>query len=461
MQQTLVLDVVGLSPGLLGEHTPNLTRLAAEGTSRPLSTVTPAVTCTAQTSFLTGLLPRDHGIVANGWLFRDLWEIMFWRQSNGLVSGERVWEAARRRDASFTCANLFWWYNIGSGADFGVTPRPMYPADGRKIPDCYAEPQALRDELTAKLGAFPLFKFWGPATDIASSQWIADCASHVQATRKPTLTLVYLPHLDYSLQRLGPADPAIATDLAEIDAVCGRLIDEARRDGARILVLSEYGITPVARPVHINRLLREAGLIAVREELGRELLDPPQCRAFAVADHQIAHVYVKHPGDVPAVRDLLAAQPGIEQVLDEQGKRSFGLDHPRSGELVAISRADAWFTYYYWLDDERCPDFARLVEIHKKPGYDPVELFLDPAFRWPKLAVGWRLAKRAAGFRALLDVIPLDASLVKGSHGRITDDPRDGPVLISSEPDLALPETVAATDVKRLILDHVFGPLPH
>jgi predicted AlkP superfamily pyrophosphatase or phosphodiesterase len=456
MHPTLVLDVVGLTPSLLGEHTPNLSRLAAAGTRRPISTVTPAVTCTAQSTYLTGLLPRDHGIVANGWLFRDLFEIWFWRQSNRLVSGERIWDAGKKRDRTFTCANLFWWYNMASSADVGVTPRPMYLADGRKIPDCYAEPQALRDELTAKLGPFPLFKFWGPATDIGSSQWIADCALHVMATRKPTLALVYLPHLDYGLQRLGPDDPAIAKDLREIDTVSGQLIEAAAREGRRVVVLSEYGITPVDQPIHINRILREAGFLAVREERGRELLDPPQCRAFAVADHQIAHVYVNDGDDVPAVRELLASQAGIEYVLDEEGKRAFGLDHPRSGELVAISRANAWFTYYYWLDDARCPDFARLVEIHRKPGFDPVELFLDPSIRWPRLAVGQKLLKRALGFRTLLDVIPLDAGLVKGSHGRITDHPNDGPVFISSEPDLPLEETVSALDVKRLILGHVF-----
>jgi predicted AlkP superfamily pyrophosphatase or phosphodiesterase len=346
---------------------------------------------------------------------------------------------------------------MASSADIGVTPRPMYPADGRKIPDCYASPPGLREELTKLLGRFPLFQFWGPATDIASSRWIARSALHVRATRKPTLTLVYLPHLDYNLQRIGPDDPRIARDLEEIDGVCGEVIDAAEGDGARVIVLSEYGITPVSRPIHVNRALREAGLIEVREELGRELLDPPQCRAFAVADHQIAHVYVEDPARVPEIKALIEGLPGVERVLDGEGKREVGLDHPRSGELVAVARADSWFTYYYWLDDARCPDFARTVEIHRKPGYDPVELFLDPAIRSPKLAVGWRLAKRALGFRTLMDVIPLDATLVRGSHGRPTDDPRDGPVFITSDPDLAPRAPVHATEVKRLVLDHVFG----
>lgn len=457
MRDTVVLNIVGLTPRLVGPATPNLARLKALGGLVPLLAVTPAVTCTAQTSMLTGLLPRDHGIVANGWLFRDLMEVFFWRQSNRLVSGERVWDAGRARDPSFTSANLFWWYNIAASADLGVTPRPMYPADGRKIPDCYATPQALRDELNQKLGPFPLFKFWGPATDIASSRWIADCTLHVREKSRPTLTLVYLPHLDYNLQRLGPDHPDIQKDLAEVDRVAGQLIDEALGNDARVIVVSEYGITPVSKPVHLNRHLRDAGLLGLRVELGREYLDPPQCRAFVVADHQLAHVYVADPHDIPKVKALIQGIDGVEEVLDEAGKARLGLDHPRSGELVAIARADAWFTYYYWQDDARAPDYGRTVEIHRKPGYDPVELFVDPAFKNPGLAVGWRLLKRKLGFRTLLDVIPLDATLVKGSHGRVTDDPREGPLFMSSEPAKMPDQAISALEVKERILDHVFG----
>ncbi len=456
MRPTLVINVVGLTPSQVGANTPNLRALAERGGHRALHTVTPAVTCAAQASYLTGSLPRDHGIVGNGWHFRDLAETWFWRQSNRLVSGEWVWEAARKRDAAFTCANMFWWYNMYLTADIGVTPRPMYPADGRKIPDCYAKPAELRDELTQKLGRFPLFRFWGPATDISASQWIADAAVHVMDSRKPTLTLVYLPHLDYNLQRLGPDHPGIATDLAEVDAVCGQLIERAARDDARVMVVSEYGITPVSRPVHINRALREAGHIRIREEMGRELLDAGACPAFAVADHQIAHIYVQRPELTREIKALVEALPGVERVLDDAGKAEFGLDHPRSGELVAISHADSWFTYYYWLDDARCPDFAHTVDIHRKPGFDPVELFVDPAIRFPKAAIGWRLLKKILGFRTLMDVISLDASLVKGSHGRLTDRDEDGPVLITGDPALLPDGPVAPTEVKDLILRHIF-----
>ncbi len=456
MHPTIVINVVGLTPRMIGSDTPALQRLAATGSVRQLATVVPAVTCPVQTTYLTGLLPREHGIVANGWYFRDLSEVMFWRQSNRLVAGERVWEAARRRDASFTCANMFWWYNMYAAADIGVTPRPMYPADGRKIPDCYTAPGELRDELTARFGRFPLFSFWGPATSIVASEWIARSALYVRRERKPTLTLIYLPHLDYVLQRLGPTAPQIVRDLREVDGLCGEIIEDAERDGARIIVLSEYGITPVSNPVDINRALRRAGLVVVREELQREQLDPGASTAFAVADHQIAHIYVAAKDRVAEVKALVAALPGVERVLDDVTKPEFGLDHVRSGELVALARANSWFTYYYWLDDAKAPDYACTVDIHRKPGYDPVELFLDPAIRFPKLSIGWRLAKRALGLRTLMDVIPLDASLVKGSHGRPTDDAADGPVLISSDATLLPPGPLAATEVKTLILAHLF-----
>jgi predicted AlkP superfamily pyrophosphatase or phosphodiesterase len=456
MKRTLVLNVVGLTPALL-EHAPHLRALASQGGSRPLATVTPAVTATVQSTFVTGTLPREHGCVANGWYFRDLAEVWLWRQSNRLVHGEKVWEAGKRRDASFTCAKLFWWYNMYATADWTVTPRPMYPADGRKLPDIYTQPAGLRDDLNRELGSFPLFRFWGPTADIESTRWIGRATLRVFEQQRPTLTLVYLPHLDYNLQRLGPAHPAIARDVAEVDAVCGELIAAARRLDAEVVVLSEYGITAVDRPVHINRALRQAGLLAVREELGREQLDPGASQAFAVADHQVAHVYVARPERVAEVARLLRALPGVERVLDADGKREFGLDHPRSGELVAIADARSWFTYYHFLDDARAPDYARTVDIHRKPGYDPVELFVDPALRFPKLRIGARLAQKILGMRYLMDVISLDASLVRGSHGRLTDRPEDGPLFLTTRPDLLGDGPVAATDVKELLLAHVFG----
>jgi predicted AlkP superfamily pyrophosphatase or phosphodiesterase len=372
------------------------------------------------------------------------------------VSGEKVWDAARRRDPSFSVAKLFFWYNMYASVDFSVTPRPMYTADGRKIPDIYTEPYELRGELQKELGAFPLFDFWGPRAGIASTSWIARATARVIEEHSPTLTLSYLPHLDYDLQRFGPRDPRVEKALGEIDAVCGELFDLARHRGLRVVVLSEYGITEVSGAIHPNRLLREAGLLRAREELGREQLDPGASAAFAVSDHQVAHVYVRDPARLDEVRRLLEAVPGVERALGRDEQRALGLDHERSGEIVLVSAADRWFSYYFWLDDARAPDYARTVDIHLKPGDDPVELFLDPKLSSPKLRVARKLALRKLGFRTLMDVIPLDASLVRGSHGRPTDRADDGPLIMSSEPGLLPEGAVSAVDVKGILLGHLF-----
>jgi predicted AlkP superfamily pyrophosphatase or phosphodiesterase len=457
MQRIALLNIVGLTPRLLGKHTPRLCAFAQSRTTAPIDTITPAVTCSVQATYLTGALPRVHGVVANGWYDRESCEIRFWKQSNKLVHAESIWETARKQDASFTCANLFWWFNMYSSADIAVTPRPMYPADGRKIPDLWTNPVSLRHELQAELGRYPLFHFWGPMAGIASSHWIAQCARAVEAKHSPTLSLVYLPHLDYNAQRLGPNEAGLADDLRAIDEVAGSLIDFYLDHGVEPIIISEYGITEVSQPVHINRALRQAGLLTVRDELGRELLDAGASRSFAVCDHQVAHVYVNDPSAMEETRRVVASLPGVDCVLDESEKRAMGLEHERAGELVALCKPDAWFTYYYWLDDVQAPDFARTVDIHRKPGYDPCELFLDPAMSAPKLKIAWKLLKKKIGMRTLMDVIPLDAGLVKGSHGRVTDSPKDGPMMILPTSAPINSDTIKATDVRDLLLRMIFS----
>ncbi|HXE10529.1 MAG TPA: alkaline phosphatase family protein, partial [Bryobacteraceae bacterium] len=358
---------------------------------------------------------------------------------------------AAQHDSTFTCANLFGWYNMYSSVNFSITPRPMYPADGRKLPDVYTKPENLRLEIQKALGTFPLFEFWGPMASINSTRLIADAAKFVDQRFRPALSLVYLPHLDYNLQRIGPDAPAISGDLAAVDQVCDDLIRFYESRDTQVVILSEYGIMPVDTPVHINRALRGAGLLHVREELDLELLDPGASDAFAVADHQVAHVYVNDQSKRTLVREVLERLSGLDILLDDQGKRHYGINHPRAGDFVAIAKEHAWFTYYYWLDDRKAPDFARTVDIHRKPGYDPVELFLDPSIKLPRLKIGYKLLKRKFGFRNLLDVIPLDASLVKGSHGRIDNARARGPIFIGN----AQTDVIMATDVCGEILTHL------
>jgi predicted AlkP superfamily pyrophosphatase or phosphodiesterase len=449
----LVLDVVGLRPKDLA-HAPHLRRLGEDGFAAPLRTVFPAVTCTVQATWLTGELPRRHGVVANGWYFRDLAQVWLWRQANQLVQGRKFYELARERDPAFTCAKMFWWFNMYAPVAYSVTPRPEYHADGLKRPGLYSEPAELQAELQRALGPFPLFDFWGPRAGIAATRWIADATLEVIERHDPTLCLAYLPHLDYDHQRFGPDDPRSVAQVTAVDAECGRLIEAARARGAEVIALSEYGIERVDRPVMINRLLHERGFLRVQETGHGQLLDAGASRAFAVADHQCAHVYVRDPVDLEPVRRLLAPVEGIARVLDRTQQQDLGIDHERSGELCCVAAPGAWFAYHYWLDEARRPDFATTVDIHRKPGYDPTELFVDPRLRFPRLRVAKNLAKKLLGFRYLMDVIGTDPSLVGGSHGRLFEDPDAGPVFLCSRRDTAA-DAVAAVDVARRILELV------
>jgi predicted AlkP superfamily pyrophosphatase or phosphodiesterase len=419
-----VLNIVGLSKSLLGENAPGITAFAEKHGLQTYAPTFPALTTTAQSSILTGTPPEKHGIVANGWYDRESAEVRFWKQSNHIVHGDKIWNALRKTVPDFTCAKLFWWYNMHSSADFTITPRPLYPADGSKHFDIHTQPMAMRDELKAELGPFPFPAFWGPTAGIASSEWIAASAKWVEQKHSPTLSLVYLPHLDYCLQKDGPTAPNIPAEVRAIDRVVTDLISYYESRSIRVMLLSEYGISPVDQPIHLNRLFREKGWLSIKDELGRETLDYGGCKAFAVADHQIAHVYVNDPAILPEVRALLESTGGIDEIRPQ--------NHPRAGDLIAIAKPNAWFTYYHWTDDAKAPDFARTIDIHRKPGYDPCELFVDPAIRFPKAKIAKFLLKKKLGIRSLLEVIPLDPTLVKGSHGRDQVPDSEKPVLIGS-----------------------------
>jgi predicted AlkP superfamily pyrophosphatase or phosphodiesterase len=454
MQRTAVLNVVGLTSRLLGEHMPQLRAFMERNACAIVEPVLPAVTCSAQATYLTGKLPRDHGIVANGWYDREEAEHKFWKQSNHWVKGEKLWEALRRVDPEFTCAKLFWWFNMYASVDYSITPRPLYPADGRKVFDVHTQPMGMRERIKKDLGAFPFPSFWGPGADIKSTLWIAQSARWVEDKHWPSLSLVYLPHLDYNLQRHGLDMSRVAQDLRDVDEVVGGLIRFYEQRHVAVVVLSEYGITDVEQPVHLNRVFREKGWISIKEELGRDAIDLGGSRVFAIADHQVAHIYVQDAELIPEVREVVQSVPGVQQVLAKQDKYLLGLEHERSGELIAVADSKSWFTYYYWMDERRAPDYARCVDIHRKCGYDPVELFLDPGLAWPKLKVGMKLAKKLLGFRMLMDVVPLDAMLVRGSHGRVPEDKADWPVLMGGFHHLPRSGMIQATDVYQQLYQH-------
>jgi predicted AlkP superfamily pyrophosphatase or phosphodiesterase len=500
MNRLAVINVVGLTESLIGEHTPRIAEFRKRGALAHIAPAFPAVTCTAQSNYLTGKLPSQHGIVGNGWFNREFAETQFWKQSNHVVHGKKIWNELRARHPKFTVANCFWWFNMYSSVDFSITPRPMYPADGRKFFDVYSWPYSIREEIKKDLGEFPFFSFWGPAAGVdspqgkadAASRWIAESAKWIENKYSPTLNLIYLPHLDYNLQRHVPfvvgdeltslisksgkqkaesgnnfepshvgfykINPAIHRDLREIDAIVGDLIDFFGTRGVQVVLLSEYGITNVDTPIHLNRIFREHGWLTVKDELGLEILDAGASRVFAVADHQVAHIYLNDASLEKSVCEVLEKTAGVEKVLGKNEKIAAGIDHSRAGDLIAVARENAWFTYYYWLDDARAPDFARTVDIHRKPGYDPVELFLDPKIPAVKLKIAWRLLQKKLGLRILMDVIPLDATLVKGSHGRRPADKKDWPVFITSQPEILGAKEIESTDVFQILLRHFGAP---
>ena len=469
MKRLAVINVVGLTEALIGEHTPRIAEFVKRGALANIAPAFPAVTCTAQSNYLTGKTPAEHGIIGNGWFNRELAEVQFWKQSNRLVEAPKIWEALWLHDPGLTCANCFWWFNMYSRAEYSITPRPMYPADGRKFFDVYSWPYSIREEIKKDLGEFPFFSFWGPAAGIdspqgqadAASRWIAESAKWIENKYSPTLNLIYLPHLDYNLQRhgtyeaAGKLNPKIHRDLHAIDAIAGGLIDYFDQRGVQIVLLSEYGITNVDTPVHLNRIFRAQGWLTVKEELGREILDAGASKVFAVADHQVAHIYVNDPWLLGPAQRLIAGLADVERVNFKGEKPDTNFWHARAGQLVAVAKENAWFTYYYWLDDQRAPDFARTVDIHRKPGYDPVELFLDSKIPLPKLKIAWRLLQKKLGFRMLMDVIPLDATLVKGSHGRRPADKKDWPVFIASPPEILNAPQIESTEVYQKLLRHL------
>ena len=494
MKRLAVINVVGLTESLIGRHTARIAEFLKRGAKAGIVPAFPAVTCTAQSNYLTGKLPTEHGIVANGWYNRELAEVQFWKQSNHLVQARKIWDELRALDPKFTCATLFWWYNMYSSADYSITPRPMYPADGRKVFDIYTWPYSIRIEIKTDLGEFPFPCFWGPAAGVdtpqgaadGASRWIAESAKWIENKYQPTLNLIYLPHLDYNLQRHGPSvaadvrrrtvetprnsdanppprvggdeiNPAIQRDLRQIDAVVGDLISFFQGRSVQVLLLSEYGITNVDTPIHLNRLFRENGWLVVKDELGLELLDCGASRVFAVADHQVAHIYLNDHSLGNKVRELLERTPGVAGLMGAQGKKQMGLNHPRAGDLITVAAEHAWFTYYYWMEDRKAPDFARTVDIHRKPGYDPVELFLDPKIPAVKLKILWRLLQKKMGLRMLMDVIPLDATLVNGSHGCRPANTADWPILISDQPSAVATPQIESTEVYQIIRRLVSG----
>ncbi|MEW6427119.1 MAG: nucleotide pyrophosphatase/phosphodiesterase family protein [Thermodesulfobacteriota bacterium] len=438
-RRVVVLDVVGLQLEHLErpDLTPNIRRLVQQGTMAAMRPPFPAVTLPVQATLTTGTLPAEHGVLANGFFTPEEYRVSFWEQAASLVQRPRLWQRLRQERPGTRTAALFLQNTLFADCDVIVTPKPLHSDDGM-IQWCYSKPVGYYEELCETLGEFNLMHYWGPLAGIASSRWIAGAAVETMKRQRPELMLVYLPHLDYNMQRLGPSHPEIGRDVALIDAEVGRIVQAVEEMGlggeTTFVVLSEYRFYDVAGDVPLNRILRRHGLLAVRTIAGREYLDIEMSPAFAMVDHQLAHVYVRE-GYRERVEQVLAATAGIDRVLDRAGRKALGIDHPRAGDLVAVADKDRWFSYYWWEDRAREPPFARHVDIHGKPGYDPLELFFDPASR----------------------SVPQETSLIKGSHGYPPSASEGLVPLVLSAPVPLAQRVVGAEEVAALLAGLLSG----
>jgi predicted AlkP superfamily pyrophosphatase or phosphodiesterase len=428
-------------PGLRGVDLPRLPRMAqALGHSTQLTPSFPAVTWPVQANMLTGCLPRTHGVIGNGFYWRETRQVEMWTAWNERILAPQIWDLLAARRPGSRSAAWFPMLSKGCGADLVCMPAPVHHPDGSELLWCYTQPPDYYRVLRDALGHFPLQNFWGPLAGIASTGWIVDSAVLAASQHRPDFFYIYLPHLDYAAQKDGPDSARSMAALDELDGVLERLFDgfAAAYDGRDLvwLAASEYVIQPVRHVSYPNRILREAGWLQVREEAEGEMLDLERSTAWALVDHQFSHVFVRDEdvGLRTAVAQRLAAEPGIAEVLVADELAKYGLDHPRAGDIVAISESTSWQAYYWWLDDRRAPAFARTVEIHRKPGYDPVELFFDPATRG----------------------IPLDASLVRGSHGAPVTESCQRGVFLSSHRDVLPARSLRDVDVAELVLG-LFG----
>jgi len=437
-RRLIFLSIPGLRNSDLA-HMPELSALCAAGDQAELAHSFPCVTWPSQAAVLTGKTPHEHGVTANGFYWRDKNEVEMWTAWNDKITAPQIWDQLHEKDSAITSAVWFPMLSKGCGADYICMPAPVHNPDGSESLWCYTKPKEYYGELRDALGHFPLKHFWGPLSNIKSTAWIADSVVLAAKKYKPNFFYIYLPHLDYAAQKDGPNSPAAMTALGELDAVIGTLVAGLRQaceaPEAVLMVASEYVITPVDHVTYPNRMLREEGLLTVKEGDGGEVIDFEKSDAWALVDHQFSHVYVKD-GDaktISRVSQLFEGVEGIAEVLASSYRAKYQLDHERAGEVVLISEPNSWQAYYWWLDDANAPKFARTVDIHQKPGYDPVELHFD--------------------FETMST--PLDATLIKGSHGApaLTSEQRG--VLLTSEPGLLESETIADTDIAELVINRL------
>lgn len=424
----IVLDIVGLTGiDLKRSSLPNISRLCESGFVSHLVPPFPAVTCPVQATITSGHYPSEHGIISNGFFDRATNQVLFWEQPASLVEETRIWDILKKTRPELKIAVLFWQNSLYINSDIVITPKPIH-LENQMITWCYSKPAGYYEEVSEHIGEFDLYSYWGPFASIKSSQWILDATLYTLKKHNPDLTLVYLPHLDYAAQKYGPDSDQFKTSLVELDNLVGKLIDglEALNldKETEIMLLSEYGFYNVSNSMSPNKILKDVGLLSTRIIAGKEYLDYEYSKAFAMVDHQIAHVFVKSGYDDMALSALKHIE-GISKILDKKEQVNFKINHLKSGEFIICANTDTWFNYYWWNDIKYAPSFAFTVDIHRKPGYDPLELFLD---------------SKTKG-------ISLDTSLIKGSHGIVPSQDESLPIFIDSCESSGVPEKINATQI--------------
>ncbi len=418
------------------DRMPNLMALVGSGSRSRIEHSFPAVTWPAQANLLTGKTPEQHGVIANGFYWREEQRVEMWTAWNEVIQSPQIWDVLPKINPALKSAAWFPMLSKGCAADYVCMPAPIHQPDGSEDLWCYTKPQSFYGELLQSMGHFPLQHFWGPLANIQSSQWIANSAALTFQQFKPDFFYIYLPHLDYAAQKTGPDSPAALNAVEELDQVLGNLVEQihSAHDSVSWLVASEYVITPVDHVCYPNRILREAGLLKIQNTNDGEQINFSESDAWAMVDHQFSHIFVRNsdPTVIDQVKHLFQGQEGIDQVLALEQRCQLQMNHKRSGEVILVSSPNSWQAYYWWLEDSQAPNFARTVDIHRKPGYDPVELHFDKKTK----------------------TIPLDASLIRGSHGAPAVSQEQQGVLLSSTADLLTKATIRETDIFDLVLDH-------
>lgn len=429
MKKLIVLDIVGLSKKQFEKIKPkNISSILQNGSYSSFEPSFPAVTCSVQASIFSGTYPSEHGIIANGYYDEVFKKISFWEQPADLVKSSRIWDILKKKYPNFTTSLLFLQNSLYANSDVIISPKPIH-LDQKMIMWCYSKPENFYEKIAESIGKFDLKSYWGPFSSLQSSDWIIKSAKATIQDHSPDLVLIYLPHLDYASQKFGPDSTEFKKSVNELDGIIGdffQFLNQEFPNTYEIMILSEYNFNSVNNSISPNLLLRQNGLLSTRRIEDKDYIDYEFSKAFAMVDHQIAHIYIK-PGYEDEVSKIFKNN-NIGTILNKNSQKTLNINHPKSGSLILCSNDDSWFNYYWWDDKKYAPDFTFNVDIHRKPGYDPLELFVDLKSK----------------------TISHDTSLIKGSHGLISNDSMNLP-LIGTSFEAKMNEKIPVIEIKNKI----------